>query len=42
MEHYPLLRSNTFRIRFMEIFLKYKRMGYDDYTARYLTYRHLQ
>ena len=31
-----------FRNQFKIIFNKYKKLGYDDYTARYLTYRELR
>jgi hypothetical protein len=30
-----------FRIQFKNIFRKYKAMGYDDFMARYLTYKEL-
>lgn len=34
--------NNTFRQTFRELFMKYKRRGYDDFTARFLTYRDLK
>lgn len=34
--------SFNFRNQFKLIFTKYKKLGYDDYTARYLTYRDLR
>jgi len=33
--------KETFRKNFRELFIKYKRMGYDDFTARYLCYHAL-
>lgn len=34
--------SFNFCNKFKLIFNKYKKLGYDDYTARYLTYRDLR
>ena len=31
-----------FRVEFLRLFNKYRQMGYDTYTARYMAYRDLR